>query len=466
MDESVSHYPMIRASWMRVLAAVLLVLLCFSVIEDFATLQSVYGGSKNNAGQDRKNGTLNWAHLLQDSMRNKSSLRNSWLPFNSSFADLSDWRVDTDVKGNEINPSSPIPIDMSSSDDETGQPVFGSSFTIVIQLSGEMANQLCKLAFGYGLKWMLEDDHNITSNIILRHQENPKWVTAHKSMRLCYPKIRTMDFSQGNTREFDDRQKQQDRWLGHNDFHHLTSASRASESLNKFVRLISNTRQLPPELPVDANITLPFIYADSHDSPSIVDRFFDRLKDLFEYDLENPKCCGPRALLNENAFHARGFLVEMPRVGKRLGFEELSPNKTVAELLKNHPRGGKIAVLGRFPAFGQQYVDQMLSAGLDARLVETDSGEQSFCFLMSVQGEIIGSSQSTFIKWASYLGNASEARIYSLRSPERLALGKHHHQQWNFTHPKLMRKFSFESYNSEEQDLIDRSGLRRERLQK
>ena len=102
-----------------------------------------------------------------------------------------------------------------------------------------------------------------------------------------------------------------------------------------------------------------------------------------------------------------------------------------------------------------------ISAGLDARLIETSNGEQSFCFLMSGQNEIIGTSKSSFVRWASYLGNASKARIYSLRSPERLArrMGK---ISFNHNNSDLMRKFSYESYTSEEQDLIDQSRLPRE----
>ena len=114
----------------------------------------------------------------------------------------------------------------------------------------------------------------------------------------------------------------------------------------------------------------------------MIDRFYDRIRDLFEYDLNNPNCCGPRALPNESVFHARGFLTELGSAGKGRGLEELSPNKTVNELLKNHVQGDKIAVLSRFSSFGQRYVDQMVLTGLDARWVETTSGSQSFCFLM------------------------------------------------------------------------------------
>ena len=198
-------------------------------------------------------------------------------------------------------------------------------------------------------------------------------------------------------------------------------------------------------------------------SSGIIDPFFDRLKDLFAFDLNNPECCGPRALPNEGIFHARGFAVELSSTAIQRAFEELSPNKTVTEILSNHQRGDKIAVLGRFPSFGQNYVDQMLQEGLNARLVETSNGEQSFCFLMSGQNEIIGGVKSTFVRWASFLGNASKARMYTLQSPDRQSriitvndTATHLLSSSNFTNPALRGKtFLLESYNSEDRDQIE-----------
>lgn len=302
--------------------------------------------------------------------------------------------------------------------------------------------------------------------MVLRHQFSQKWVRAMKSM-MCFTKMRKMDFSQGNTEEFEDRWNEQHNWLGGDQFNIKTAASLRS-GLEELVQVFSNTANPPPVLPVDVNITIPFIYANAFGiGRDVVDPFFDRLKDLFEYDLNNPKCCGPRALANESVFHARGFEVELRRSAKKRGLEELSPNKTVMELLRNHQQGDKIAVVSRFSSFGQLYVDRMVREGLDARLVTTRNGEQSFCFLMSGQNEIIGGVKSTFLRWASYLGNASIARIYALRSPNRPSSdtaanikATHLLASSNFTNPALRGKtFLWESYNSEEQDQIDQAHM-------
>ncbi|KAI2505646.1 hypothetical protein MHU86_8794 [Fragilaria crotonensis] len=415
--------------WIRVTTQKLIFLFCLYIVSEsrFFWLILPTTSSQDNSVRNHENGTSDLPHWRNDS--------------NS--------KINKTVAGN-LRTAKGKPL---SGDEDGGPPVFGNNFTIVIQLSGEMANHLYKFAAGYVVKWILEDDFNITSRIVLRHQDNQKWVRGRKSM-MCFTKLRHMDYSQGNTQEFEDRWKQQQAWIGGDGFE-IKTAESLRQTVKDIVLVFANASTPPPVLPVDANITIPFIYANYFQGQRMIDKYFDRLRDLFEFDLTNPDCCGEsQALRNESLFHARGFAYEMPKQAKTKGFEELSPNKTVTELLQNHQRGDKIAVLSRFPSYGQLYVDRMLSKGLDARLVETTNGEQSFCFLMSGQTEIIGSTRSTFVAWASFLGNASKARIYDLHSPYRAAC-----ILWctrNFTNPELRRKFSIEDYNSEEQEEIER----------
>jgi hypothetical protein len=75
-----------------------------------------------------------------------------------------------------------------------GPSIFSGTPTIVIQHDGEMANHLWIFAFGYIVKWILEDDYNMTPSVVVRRHSNRKWVKARKSM-MCFTKIRAMDFS-------------------------------------------------------------------------------------------------------------------------------------------------------------------------------------------------------------------------------------------------------------------------------
>ena len=131
--------------WMSILVVVLLVFLT----RDFSVFQLMYQASQNRTGQYSKNWTNS---LVKDWMRNPSSLKSSWLPFNVSSEGLADWSFSNDS---------------SLGDLDAAPQAYGSNITIVIQLSGEMANQLCKISFGYAVKWILEDDHNITARVVM-----------------------------------------------------------------------------------------------------------------------------------------------------------------------------------------------------------------------------------------------------------------------------------------------------------
>jgi hypothetical protein len=100
----------------------------------------------------------------------------------------------------------------------------------------------------------------------------------------------------------------------------------------------------------------------------------------------------------------------MPNRGKLLGFEELSPNKTAYELFAHLRPGDKIAITTRF---GGKHVEPYVSAlnerGLNVRVVDGQSGTEDFCFLMSAQKELVGTSLSTFSRWAAYLGHMKRA---------------------------------------------------------
>jgi hypothetical protein len=340
--------------------------------------------------------------------------------------------------------------------------------TIITELRGEMGNQLSTIAFGYGLKWLLEDDYSIDGRVVLRHQNHPKWVKSRESVVKCFPNLRHLEFSEGNTPEFDERLEQQKQWLGehiHNHLHFETFLQVCElehcyrEAIDKLKNVLLNSSGAPPLIPKIANISMPFFYSEGAFAYNgyTIDRFYERLKELFHFDYDNPSCCTEAARINETVIHFRGFVGEMSSDRMMsLGFEELSPNKTANELLSHLQAGDEVALVSRFPEKSSSHIEAMRGRGLNVRLVDGLNGEQSFCFLLSAKKEMIGFSRSTFAMWAAYLTNATKARIYSLKSPERVQrLGSKYFITANFTNPLLNKTPLFELYNSEAQDQID-----------
>ena len=448
---------------MRILAVALIALFCLSMIANVVNFGSISVTTVATNSKSNKN-------PAQDRIKDCDGSKCDWM-YGYAYAY---WKCDKDRTakakakeastrtGSDCDYNHSILATRSSGDNKDAGPRAFHSIptpTIIIHITGEMANIMYALANGYALTWILDDEHNMPSNVIVKVLGGLKTAKAWESMRWCFPKLREVSFFESTTQEFNDRYHQQQTWLGGNMFPLNRSVSNISQTLDNVALVVANTSTThpPPVLSADANITLPFVISKLFAGADMIDRFYDRLKDLFEYDVTNPDCCGPLAHPSEHIFHARGFEMEMGEaLAKRLNMLELSPDKTVKELLRNHLKDDKIAVLSRFPSFGQLYVDRMRIEGLDARLVETINGEHSFCFLMSGKKEIVGSALSTFMKWASYLGNSSKARIYIVRMPDRAAVsGEIDTEIYNFTHPKLGGKILQEVYYSEEQDQLE-----------
>jgi hypothetical protein len=144
----------------------------------------------------------------------------------------------------------------------------------------------------------------------------------------------------------------------------------------------------------------------------------------------------------------------LKKVAYGRGYEELSPKKTAKELLKG---SAKVAITTRFAnhSYALAYVDALQSQGIQARIT-TDSHKavEDFCFLKRAD-RLVGQSQSTFLQWAGFLGNASRVRLYTVESPQN-SLQKKGGQvsflPFNWTHPMLKDRINYHRYDSEEME--------------
>lgn len=334
---------------------------------------------------------------------------------------------------------------------------------IITYLSGELGNNLGKLATGYGLKWWLQDDFGIHSRVILQHQDVDKWVRARDSINLCFPNLRHSNFEEANNDEMNKVDQLQLEWLGESHHNSLRSSTamrpQTASNVRMLITALTKALRKPnrPAINPEYNFTVPFVKADSFAGLGIItSRYSKRFREeLMAFDFETPQCCKERAAFNESVFHLRNFLVEMPLLGAKLGFSELSPNKTAKELFQHLIPGSSVAITSRFTdSRSNPYLEAFHARGIHARIIQGQSLEQDFCFLLSAQQEFVGISMSSFATWAAYLGNASSVRLYTLNKQQLPQKGGSSKSD-NETIVSQLHNFSFPNFYSENWDEIE-----------
>eukprot|EP00980_Cylindrotheca_fusiformis_P012719 scaffold3108_cov152-Cylindrotheca_fusiformis.AAC.10 len=309
--------------------------------------------------------------------------------------------------------------------------------TIVVQLRGELGNHLSSIAHGRGIQLYALEVFGLETNLLLRHQvlpdgitSNPKWEPTKQTLQRCF-NFSDWDFSRGGRwKEFDERRRQQERWLDFLNMKKLDSingrrmnglffkdnqpirADDIDRSLETFLQQLS--RKDRPTLPLSAKISLPFLLSESLDNNLLVDRYYGYFQNFFKLD---QSCCGnvePEA--DESVFHFRNFETEMPNHKGTL--QEGSPNQTAFVLFGHLQAGDKVAIATRFNnANAKGHADALKSRGIQVRILEGQTGVQDFCFLTKAQKELVGNYQSSFAFWAAVLGKARKSFLYTLDSP-------------------------------------------------
>mmetsp|Transcript_37556 Transcript_37556/g.45342 ORF Transcript_37556/g.45342 Transcript_37556/m.45342 type:complete len:264 (+) Transcript_37556:511-1302(+) len=196
----------------------------------------------------------------------------------------------------------------------------------------------------------------------------------------------------------------------------------------------------------------------------IVNEFYDAIREAFIFDEE--KCCGG-ALENppaadESVLHYRNYATEMKEFERnRMGYLNLDPSRISSEVLGHLKEGDKIAIAGRnlesdaqtngTEAYG--LASALKSKNLTVRFAPGPDAMADFCFLTHTRKELIGTSRSTFLQLAAYMGvpNMKLARMYQYVTPTvknktssfdrfRFTLGS------NWTHPELLARIRIEEY--------------------
>ena len=191
--------------------------------------------------------------------------------------------------------------------------------TILIQLSGEMANNLMHIAHGLGLKYWAKEEYGIETNIVLRHDTGPntrapypKWKRARDAIQKCFPGLAKMDFTEGNSKEFNSMQTKEMEWLGNERFDHLTGMINSPDpiEIGKGLEYLANEILTDPDRPVSSKtIRLPYMFSQGLDAFPMIDRYYSQIKHVFRFN--DTACCSTIPDPDESVFHFRNFMREM-----------------------------------------------------------------------------------------------------------------------------------------------------------
>lgn len=133
-------------------------------------------------------------------------------------------------------------------------------------------------------------------------------------------------------------------------------------------------------------------------------------------------------------------------MSKKIGTVELDPQQAASELFGHLNEGDKVAIITRYDAStAQPYVDALEQRGLQVRVIQGQSGNEDFCFLMNAKKEMIGIAYSTYLFWAGVLSNTCQRVVaYSINTQARKESGRTVYVKYNWTNTELQKKFQFQ----------------------
>ena len=331
---------------------------------------------------------------------------------------------------------------------------------LIVQLSGEMANNLAFISNGLGYQVILEQRYNISTKLYLRHQNHDKWKLAHRDISNCFPILSRWNFSHANTLDFDEAVSEQERRMEDGNISKPTREDlRGSndQGLRAWLDHFAVVSRIPRNSKYD--IPIPFFYLQ-RSWYQMVHHLDASLPSILETLRFDSRCCRRTPGEDEHVFHLRNFAAEMPRAYKRGGYEEFSPAKLAGEVFSHLRPAEKVVIVTRYDYGAREHEAALRERGLDAATVSGQSGVEDFCFLMRAKREVVGSAMSSFAFMASLLGLAlgEEERVfrrYFLDSLHRRRLVR---MNWdlpvfrprNYTRRVLRRWLMDEMYESEE----------------
>ena len=297
---------------------------------------------------------------------------------------------------------------------------------VVVRLQGELGNNLCKISYGKALQLLLRDRHGMSNTrLALRPQrDNRKAQFVNQLLRMCFEWTQQIDFNETYS-GYLPRKIREAKKIGALNFDG-DIAHRPKDLLKQLDDAVQTwrTNQSAPRI----------LWADGYLNPPNSFMLHHYQQELMETTFAlSPSCCGGATEMpydDEIVFHLRSFVQEiLPHKARHSHWHEANPKTMSTKILSNLTvnKGERVALVGpptanRFKALAAQgrkhamaeHDEELQKHGVRTRVISSNNVLDDFCFLVNTKKQLIGARQSTFVTWASYIGNANQTQPYAI----------------------------------------------------
>jgi hypothetical protein len=307
------------------------------------------------------------------------------------------------------------------------------NITLIVQLRGELGNQLSVLANARITQLIAEARYpHIHIQLIGQHQSANKWTKGRDDLVKCFSStFRTFDFNGGNhdqSGEFQTVKQLQDSWLSTEQQTKLANV-KSFEFLDSLLRQqeqhVSGQEQHVSGIPIlpssVSKYSLPYLTASALSWTDIIrnEWYYNDMRQWFTFNMN--VCCNPNISSSENdvVFHYRNYVHELKHHAVLAPhFVEMSPYTIANVAFQNYTNLDqlRVAITSRFEVGTDTYIEAFRTRGISSYYVKGQrSGVEGFCYILQTQKETLGSLSSTYYRWAALLGNATLTRFYQIR---------------------------------------------------
>ncbi|KAL7548267.1 hypothetical protein ACHAWF_011559 [Thalassiosira exigua] len=366
------------------------------------------------------------------------------------FASVAGWRIFRSGPPAPAAPargSEPQRVRAVAPEDATGgAPLRG---TVVIQLMGELGNNLFVLAYYFAVRTLARDEFGLDLVLHVRKQKRKKADRAAKDAR-CLRSFRDVDFDEcdwyveGKGEECEDKIQRQISILQEfserrlDERLHMTGETpdEVRSFLRDYATILRDDAVLGLYRTTGAGWTddepRPFLYSLSRGDrrggldlgdPLINGVYGRGMLEYFAFDDETKTssgCCSMLPEEDEQVFHYRSFVSNLRNRHLSWGGGELAPATAANVLSASLPLGTKIALVSGVASNARTaaYEDAFRNRSFDVRVISGQTGIQHFCFLAHARGGLWGTEKSTYVTWASLINpRLKNATLYGANYP-------------------------------------------------